>query len=410
VPFVHTRAVLAVVLAGCGGGSEYDPFPVAVDLSAGPVLTTASEADGTPVPAVIDTLQPVSLVDEYAAGQEPAPALRRTIDLHLYDVNGVLRASFNGTTVFDFHPCARSDGPCQIGTGADLHDVRVLIGSDVLARTAVRFDLPASAIRFFPDIAGDDGSRTRNCDAVFPGTLAGGGTILLGDSEVNYNGDRVALPACLGYQVDTAAARVDGADVLMLLATGLPVSVLGASAWERYRAAIGDDSVAPPRASLPAVQVWLPGGPVDAGMASITRIALLGPSGDSEETGPCKELYDSHAVPQACSDGDAGLGPCPCPGGGDRCTTAAGVEIDRSFPVAVIDDTSPLLQTLRDELRPALPEVDGLLAPGALAPVILDVDYPNARVLARCGDPVGCTARPRITSKAIAEVKACLGL
>jgi len=63
--------------------------------------------------------------------------------------------------------------------------------------------------------------------------------------------------------------------------------------------------------------------------------------------------------------------------------------------VVVVPDTSPVLQALRAELRPARPEIDGILGIDALGGAVLDVDYPHNRVLMRCVPPAAtCVADP----------------
>jgi len=59
----------------------------------------------------------------------------------------------------------------------------------------------------------------------------------------------------------------------------------------------------------------------------------------------------------------------------------------------VVADDDPLLQSLRAELRPEQPEIDGILGVHALATTEFDVDYPNNRLLLRCVGG-GCVARP----------------
>src|SRR5205814_1817927 len=91
------------------------------------------------------------------------------------------------------------------------------------------------------------------CAATLPFTLAGGGSLALGDDIYNYPATRVTVDACLepvrdpigrgvacldasrhhqrGYEVDTPP----GVDVRLLVATGFPGVLLGASAYDRLR-------------------------------------------------------------------------------------------------------------------------------------------------------------------------------
>lgn len=413
-PIALSLAALAVLCWGCTSSSDrVDPFPVSVDVSMGPISLTVSDGNsGERLPAVIDTNAPVTLIDGFVpGGQVPSPR-RRDVELLLYSGSGttaVPRIALSGVSSFEIHPCSSTDAYCVAGLGSQTEPVRAILGADVLSRRAVRFDLPRSALQFFPDIAGSDAARGDACDAVFKNPFAGGGTLILSGSEETFTGNRLALGACLHYDTSTTTDQLDrGSDALFIVATGAPISILSESAYERYRTLVDDTQVAPALTDLPTTTVYLPSGPIDARLGSITRIALVGQG--SDKRGPCQELYANHVmsvngcrVPvqltkEACICYQATF-----------CSTAAAVEIDRPFPVAVINDLEPLLQALRDELRPTFPEVDGLLAPSAMTPLAFDVDYPNSRALARCEESTGCVARPAVRNlDSLAKISACL--
>ncbi len=407
-----TALALAALLPGCTSTSDrVDPFPVSVDVSNGPISITVSDGEsGERLPAVVDTMAPVTLIDGFVPGEAvPAPR-RRDVELLLYSGAGasaVPRVALSGVSSFELHPCPATDAYCEAGLGSQREPVRAILGADVLSRRAVRFDLPRAALQFFPDIAGSDADRGDACDAVFKSPFAGGGTLVLGGSEETFTGNRLALGACLDYDTSAPDQGDRGSDVLFIIGTGAPVSLLSESAYERYRALVDDPQLAPALADLPATTVYLPSGPIEARMGSINRIALVGQG--SDKRGPCQELYANHVmsvngcrVPVQLTEDE-----CVCYKA-TFCSTAAAVEIDRPFSVAVINDLEPLLQALRDELRPAFPEVDGILAPGAMAPLAFDVDYPNSRALARCEESTGCVARPAVRDLAsLAKISAC---
>jgi hypothetical protein len=77
------------------------------------------------------------------------------------------------------------------------------------------------------------------------------------------------------------------------------------------------------------------------------------------------------------------------------CSAGASVELRRAVDVVILDDTHPLLQSIRNELRPAFAEIDGLLGMQTLAAFLADVDYPGARVILRCASG-NCKQRPHI--------------
>lgn len=399
-------SILVLGLNGCGSGDLIDPFPMSIDVSSGAAMLTVSAGlEGERIPAVLDTMSPITIIDGFVQG-EPVPSpRRRQTDLALY-AGAVPRAEFLGVSAFEIHPCPDRSAYCELGVGDSRAQFRAIVGADVLSRGAVRFDLPASTVTFFPDIAGDDESRGRACAAVFPSPFSGGGTLTLGGSEVDFSSSRIALGACLHYDV---SRRDSGADVLMVLSSGISVSVLSESAYERYRERVGDAAMAPALGNLPPGQVHMPSGTVAARMGTITRAALVGEG--SDERGPCQELYANHVLSaNGCRDPDAPVRPCPCADDRTFCSTAATVELDRAFPVAVISDLDPLLQALRNELRPQYPEVDGILGLGALAPTSVDIDYPNQRVLFQCEDDSQCTARPEVRSlNTLPEIAACVG-
>jgi hypothetical protein len=107
---------------------------------------------------------------------------------------------------------------------------------------------------------------------------------------------------------------------------------------------------------------------------------------------------------------EVGVAECPCEDSQDDfCKVAAAVELAPTVRFAIVADTEPLLQALRDELRPDLPEVDGILGVDALRPLQLELDYPNERMLLRCIDREVCVARPQLPSRGdISEVSQCL--
>src|SRR5690606_24049671 len=130
------------------------------------------------------------------------------------------------------HPCP-GETPCPIGLDGRAIEVGAMVGSDILGRSAMRIDFPAGEIRFFPETPGTEAELSNECHAVMPGAFAGGGTLLVGGTEVNFAGRRPVLGACL----DVADAEEDterGTDALLLVSTGTGVSVLSASAYDRY--------------------------------------------------------------------------------------------------------------------------------------------------------------------------------
>jgi len=80
---------------------------------------------------------------------------------------------------------------------------------------------------------------------------------------------------------------------------------------------------------------------------------------------------------------------------------AAYIDLGGGVPVAVVPDGTELLQSLRAEIRPEAPEIDGLLGAAVLERAAMEIDYggkPKSRAVMSC-DPDAtsqqCWIRPR---------------
>jgi hypothetical protein len=433
-------ALLAGALAGCTlitdsfltNDFSGDPFPTQVDTSDGALLVGMQPLDGTPRRrAVLDLLSPFTLLDPGTAAD---PSLT-TVDLMLLgkNVDGTLtlpRARFPQAQLISLHPCAtaNTDDPtqppactvaprdgqhplptCAVGTPADLRPFDGVIGADVLAGDAIRLRLASDDIFVLADIGGSDRGRTLSCEAVFDAPFRGGGTLLISGTELPFGNRRITLSACLGQDPDPGpkamTPRPHGADASFVVSTGIGISILDESAYQRYRSAVPEAN-APDVAALPAGSVCLPSGLVTGGLATINRMALVGAS-ISNGLSPCRHIYAHHML----ADGPVAQNPsmdcneltgsnCPCKDGSSFCAVPAILELTppANIPILVVSDTEPTLQALRTELRPDQPEVDGILGADVLRGAEIDVDYPHDRLIARCSPP-GCLVRPQLTQQ-----------
>ncbi len=409
-----------LALSACTSDSrDFDPYPIAIDVGAGPIMVAVSDgAGGVPVPAIIDTLTPISVLDSFEPGVALSEPRRREIDLQLYSGTAVARALFQNATIVDMHPCAGAtagaEQACRVGTGTDLRTLAGIVGTDLLGRGALRVDFSTSTMWLFPEIAGDDDARGRACEAVLRSPFAGGGTLLIAGAELGYAGRRTAVGTCAAFSPDAAAEIDRGLDMMFVVSTGIGPTVLARSSYARYRAYCATHSCTEPAPleSLPETVIYLPSGPIAGRVASVERLGLVGEG--STERGPCKELYANHVMSVGdCNDDSrpAPVSPCPCADGAPFCTTAAVVELSGAFDVVILPDDSALLQSLRFELRPDLPEIDGLIGTQALARLALDFDYPNNRLVARCTDDTTCLARPAVRGRAsLGEIANCPNL
>lgn len=433
--------MVALLLVGCRSESTpAPPFPIPVGLDAGPVLIGISTGDDDAGYgfAVVDTLSPLTVVDDSAArGQPPRTPARRRMDLTLYGLDesgAVPQVLLSGAGIWDLHPCDDVDEngaarPCTLGLEGQTRELQAILGADLLARGAARFAFAAARMFLLPDVPGDNQDRACLCEAVFPAPFHGGGTMVVSGAEVSYRGQRIALGACVYQDAAAAPAPVAGMcvapdtgsapdagpapdagmpqdagvmpdaatppsayetlglDGLFLLSTGLPVTLVSERFYHAYEAFAG----APPLADLAPETLHLPFGSMRVRMGELRNLALV--SETSEERGPCMERYANTCMRTGtCDTSDGGCRDCDT-----QCRASAAVDLAGPFPVAVISDAEPLLQALRDELRPSLPEIDGILAPSALMPLVLDVDYPHNRVLVRCVSD-GCVAQPSLVA------------
>jgi hypothetical protein len=391
---------LALATAACSDQPPAgDRFPIYVDRPGG-ALTTQVAIDGAaPVTAVIDVLSPLTVVDVAA---DAAPR-RAGIDLTILgrrapgDDARVTRARFRPTALFQ-HPCAAAE-VCTVGDPAAPVPIGAVIGGDTLRDDALRVRAGDDTIYILDDIAGEGAARDRACDAVIDSAFHGGGTLVVGGTEVAFAGLRPAVGLCLSPDPCAASASARGVDATLLVSSGLGPSILAASRYEAWRQVSG----APALADLPEVTVRLPSGAVTGRAGQIDRFAIAGRAVPPD--GACREIYRHYYLTGAAACLATGDDPCV---DDDSCSAPAVVELATAIAVVVIADDAPLLQSLRAELRPGLPEVDGILGLDALTAVELDVDYPNTRLLVRCAG-AGCALRPPYRDGTSAEVIAqCL--
>ena len=408
----RVAAVLACVTLGCNylTGSfdtdEFsgDPFPIHVDHSTGAILI-GMEEEGVAQPTVLDVLSPVTLVDRGVAAQ-PRIDYRDLTILGARTAGGPLelpRARLVDKRVLTLHPCTTST--CTVGTTTDVRPVGALLGLDAFSGDALRLRLATDEIFVLPDVAGDELYRGRSCDATLGSPFRGGGTLLLGGTEVSFSNWRIAIDACLlprPARLLTQSSR--GVDMLFVISTAVGTSLLSESAYARVREL---DPALPEVDALPIDTVLLPSGPIDGHLVGLPSLALVGNSG-SNPRAPCRQMWASHLLAERdCRLGDD----CPCTGE-NFCSVPAIVELapTTGIPFLVVSDSNPTLQALRTELRPDRPEVDGILGTYAIEALELDIDPAHDRLLARCVDRVTCGARAALVDRgARSYVNGCLG-
>ncbi len=418
-------ALALSVVAGCDEPTTADPFPILATRPAGGfalAFDSSFDPDSAGVRlAAIDVLSPLTIIDRVDASP-----LRRSTTLRLLAPPSpgaptlLTRASFDTAALF-LHPCA-AGAPCSIGAPGTPTEIGGVIGADTLQGHAIRFEPDTGRMFVLDELAGSNAQRDQVCDAPLPAPFFGGGTLLVGDTELTFPGLRLALDVCL-MPTPTVDRPLDpiGVDASMVMSTAIGLSILGEARYEQYRRAYGGE----PLSALPPGTVLLPSGPVTGKLASIASLDLV--SGSTTWTrGPCRGVYASRFLTRGlCGTGVDGVPAeqedCPC-GTARFCDAPAVVELAPAAPIqfVVVPDTHPVLQALRAELRPARPEVDGILGMNALAGSVLDVDYPNNRAVVRCVPPAAdcvpdpaavpaCTVRPTFrNAECGAAIESCV--
>ena len=390
-----------------------DPFPITIGRETGAVMIGVRKPGGPDLDAVLDVLSPVTITD---------PGLDRpkslvTSDLILLGRGDpaapafdVPRARIRAAEVISLHPCDEDEPLCAVGRPGTTQPYGAIVGANALAGDALRLRLGDQQAFVLADIGGDERDRTFACDSVFPAPYRGGGTMIIAGTEVPFGGRRVTLQACLGADPDQATQTARGGDALLVMSTGIGVTLLGETAYQRYRQAAllrqpAPVPAPPPLDALPEASAYLPSGLVYGRRGFIDRIALAAASSSSPRA-PCRQVYahrilaggDCTLLPGACTSND-----CPCTGDKTFCAVPAVVELQPlgGLEVLVVSDGNATLQALRAELRPDQPEVDGILGADALRFAEIDVDYPHDRVLMRCTSPSPlCAARPALAAEA----------
>lgn len=384
------RAALALCVTGCSlitdpfatNESSGDPYPIPVNVEGGAVLVTSSEPGGVSRASVLDVLSPVSILDPGPNGA--ARAKLRALYLIGAAVDGaraVARALLEGQ-IIEVHPCR--EATCVVGDDSVTNSFAMLLGADLFAGDALRLELGAKRMWLLPDISGSSSQRTKLCEAVFPEPFRGGGTLLVGGTELPYVGRRITVAGCAAFKESLGADQ--GANLLLAVSTAIGPTLISESAYERYRRARGAQTgTAPPALeALPESSVVVPSGEISGRLGSLSTLHLIG---ESSNRGACNDAYwYQHLLGCGCPTAD-------CNDAATRCGAPAQVELDAPVSILIISDTEPLLVGLRTELHPDSPDLDGVIGTKLLSLLQVDIDYPNNRLLVHCAAD-NCVAHP----------------
>jgi hypothetical protein len=435
--FALSAVVPALTLGTGGCGQECctvdsEPItlgraPLGTGVGAGGLVARAQLAGSTtPFDMVVDTGSPVTIL----AGPAPQGSIEiQQGGFDLLDGNDRVRARFRNLGLFSL----------PLGPVGDATEVpRGVLGGDLLHAFSMEFRFAA------PCDAGGDAGAGPGCSYVTfwrhqgasLGFLedagyavvrfqpyGGGETTALSQPDflglqgpVTLPATRVVLRTCAVPRVfsrteppeaEACCARGDeitppratGVDLSLLLATGVGPMVLSQSAFARVAAQLAPT---PAMTAAPLLVATWPT-PIAAEWTTLPRFALVDgfePPSTGDE-GPCVDLgrarriewsVAQQAPPAGSTEVHAPVAACVQPCDTDPSETsealssAAYIELGGAVPVAVVDDAEPFLQSLRADIRPEGPDIDGLVGAAALGAARLEVDYlaDTPRVIFSC--------------------------
>jgi len=444
-------ALSALVEVGCSSPCcTFDETPIALlqtggDPKTAGALLAKGAADGKALSLVFDTGSPLTYFNG-AASDSPA-LMRRSFSLVDGKApDGALmpeRAILNGIGVLSVPLRPLSDG----------RQPDVVLGADVLRGYSIELSFAQATgvtVTFWGRQGASDDALASAGFAVLHATLFGGteisargekdflhmtGPLYVSPSRVvlrtcanppPFSPKGEAPPACCASTQPNPSV---GADLSLVLATGLGPVVLSESGWARTQAAYARDKAAgtqPGELSEPTAGPDLTiatfADPIPARWTTLPRLALVDlQASASSDPGPCVELSRARRIEWAEAARAAGTAACFATCDADpqdrnrSATTAAYTELSHDVPVAVISDVSDLLQGVRAEIRPEGPEVDGFIGAGVLADLYLELDYRStpARAIFKCEttDRSSCFSAPRCSGvRDDSAWRGCFGL
>ena len=245
-------------------------------------------------------------------------------------------------------------------------------------------------------------ARKQRCLAVMGTPRVGGGLIKFGSTETELRATRLTVPMCLlplPFNRDLVktgdspekpkhgAAASSGVAAHAVIATGLGTSVIARSAFKRLAA--WDPTITEKKGAT----LHLPYGKETVSIVTLSRVAVV--SSETRWLGPCAEL----ALRRRLVVGrKTGLSEVDSAMLADKTFNGASAAIlSTAVTFAVLEDNSPLLQGLRNELRPQTPDIGVVLGGSFLKNFVVEIDYPGERTILRCAQrrtPEQCEVLP----------------
>jgi hypothetical protein len=395
-------------LAGCSDPCcTFDSQPITLERApAGGLLALVSVDGAGPEKALVDTASPITLWNTPLTGDQPEVRRRDIRILGITETPGPCDGGV-GTcppTRAIFRGISTVGAPIgNIGTAdAPLTPLTVL-GGDLFSSFSVEIGFAAPELLLWSEQRATDQFLSENGYAVMRIARRGGGELeaLAPRDGLGPRGPFQYPPSMLVVRACGAADSFDreappparcctgdertlatGTDLALLVGTGHGRLVLAKSAWTRITRRLA--AVPPTTPGLLMVATSL--APIAAEMSTLPRLAVVDREAESSvDPGPCVELgrarrLEQVAVRQARNPEVAACA-LPCdqdPRSEGRAQNSAGyLELAGDLPVAIIADGETLLQTLRAEVRPEGPELDGILGADVLRHARVELDYRN---------------------------------
>ena len=218
------------------------------------------------------------------------------------------------------------------------------------------------------------------------------------------------LHTCCARTDASSLANAPGANLALLVDTGIGPLVLGQAAWDRVVAAARATGVELAAPTLMPGSLSMAGAPtpIDASWSEIPRLALVDlEAGGNDDPGACVELGRARRIEWVSYQNVKNAVPaCVQPCDTDvrepqkAQSSAAYIELGGAIPVAVVADDTLFLQSLRFDVRPEGPELDGIIGAGALGSSRVELDFLSSqpRALFTCEPEApreACRAAPR---------------
>ena len=424
----------ASLLGGCTGPCcSYDSRPIALERAKQGELLARVTIDGEgPRLAVIDTGTPISIWNAPLTDQLPL-VRRRDVNILGLTPEAPVRAILRRTMTVAA-PLATLPGEPPIPPVA-------LLGGDLLGNFSIEIGFGIPELVIWPEQQATDAFLSSAGYAVLHVDRRGGGELEskapregIGPAgPYQYPASLLVLRACgapalfdrtqpLTPHCCTGEERAlaTGTDLSLLLGTGFGPVILSRSAWTRIAARLGSQ----PAMTAGPLVVATAEGVIQAEWTTLPRLALMDREADtSVDPGPCVELSRSRRLEQVAlsqsMNAQHALCALPCdqdPRTDHRAQNSAGyLELGGDLPVAVIDDGESLLQTLRAEVHPGAPEIDGIVGADALRAARVELDYKSqpARAIFSCEAAAATACRavgrcPRLPEPG--QTHSCFGL